>query len=202
MFMMLCAVSAYGQTTLSVHVGCSKPFSDTYSNLDFFRDDYWLVGVSAGTSADFRLTSWAHFSPAIEYTLFPLATNYRDHGIHSADRLPPVYSGGGFNRLQLRIDCRLLLPGATGWIRPFLGMSGGYVYERISAITEDYGGSPAFQAEIEGESRYFWAYSLGFGTGLYLSRHLFIEPALLYHSSTDQKLYGLVSLKVGYEIEL
>jgi hypothetical protein len=56
--------------------------------------------------------------------------------------------------------------------------------------------------DIEGESRSFWAYSLACGTGFYLSRHLFIEPALLYHSSTDQKLYGLVSLNVGYEIEL
>ena len=81
-------------------------------------------------------------------------------------------------------------------------LGGGYVFERISPITQHYKDPPELNVDIEGESRSFWAYSLACGTGFYLSRHLFIEPALLYHSSTDQKLYGLVSLNVGYEIEL
>ncbi len=200
--MLFCAGTVYAQPKLSVHLGGTIPLSETYSNEEFFHDDYWPVGINVGAAGEFRLTSWVRISPGIEYTLFPLISNYRDHFAHTSNWVAPVYSGGGFYRLQMKIDCRLLLPSDTSWIRPFLQLGGEYVFERIGMINMDFGGPSASNAKIEGEDSRFWAYGFGVGAEFHLSRHIRIESALIYHSSTDDNLYGLVNLNVHYDFEL
>ncbi len=125
-----------------------------------------------------------------------------DHFAHTSNWVAPVYSVGGFYRLQMRIDCRLLLPSDTSWIRPFLQLGGEYVFERIGTITVDFGGPSASNAKIDGEESRFWAYGFGVGAEFHLSRHIRIEPALIYHSSTEDTLYGLVNLNVDFDFEL
>jgi hypothetical protein len=199
--LIFCTATAIGQPTIAIHLGGQDPFSETYSGLDFFRDDYWPIGLNAGLECDVAVTQWLRLLPGIEYTLFPLSSNARFHGVYSADMFPLRSSGDGFHRLLFEVECRFHWPGNEAWFRPFAGIDGGYLLERVGEKTFTFA---PYQSEYIDESlnRAAWAFGLGFGTELWMMRDMRVESSIRYHSSLDEHMYGLFTISVVYAFRL
>jgi hypothetical protein len=195
--LIFCTTTAIAQPTVAVHLGGQFPFSETYSGLGFFRDDYWRIGLNAGLEYDVAVTQWLRLLPGIEYTLFPLKSNARFHGVYSANLFPLRASGDGFHRLSFDLECRVHWPDNVTWFRPFVEMDGGYLLERVGKKIFTFG---PYQSEFVNESvnRSAWAFGFGFGTELWVTRDMRVQPSIRYHSSIDEHLYGLFVISMVY----
>ena len=199
--LVFCTTIAIGQPAIAVHVGGQVPFSETYSGLSYFHDDYWPAGVSAGFAYDVDVTRWLRLMPGIEYALFPLKSDFTFHGTYSANIAPPSGSGDAFHRLLLNLECRVHWPSDPNLFRPFVEMDGGYLFERIGRTTFSTG-QGEFGFVGEREDRHSWAFGFGVGSELWVSRALRVEPAVHYHSSVDDHLYGLLTVSLVYTFRL
>jgi hypothetical protein len=195
------AATATGQPTIAVHLGGSVPFSETYSGLGYFHDDYWPVGVTAGIVYDVAITRWFRVLPGVEYLLFPLKSNFTFHGGYIATLGSPSGSGDGFHRLLLNLGCRVQWPSGPNIVSPFVEMDGAYLFERIGRTAFSFGpGHEEFVSERV--DRNTWAFGFGLGSEVWVSNHLRIEPSMRYQSSLDDHLYGLFTINVVYTFHL
>ena len=201
--LLFCATSAFGQDAIAVSLGGRLPFSRTYSNLEYFHNNYWPVGVDAGLAYDLEVTGWLRILPGLEYTLYPLSSNFAFPGGFSAIFDTPRGSGDGFHRLLLNIECRLHWPSDPNIFRPFLEIAGAYLLERIGR-TAFLLWFPPHMTEVVSErvDRHAWVFGFGVGSELWISQHLRIEPSLQYLSSIDEHIYGLLAVDMVYVFRL
>jgi len=196
------ASTTCGQTAISVNVGGQYPFSAEYAGLEFFRLDYWPVGVTGAINCDVELQSWLRLLPGLEYTLYPIKSNVSFHGAYSANLSPPSGSGDAFQRLLLRLECRIVSPATSGTLRPFVEMDGAYAFERIGEISYSTPGGGEEEIVISRIDRRGWVFGLGLGSELWLSRRFRIEPSLRYHMDVDRRFYGLFTFSIVYTLDV
>ena len=194
-----CTTCAFGQDAITVSLGGRLPFSRTYSNLEYFYDDYWPVGVNASLAYDLEVTGWLRISPGLEYNLYPLSSNLAFHNGYIAIYDTPRGSGDGFHRLLLNIECRIHWPSDSSIFRPFVNIAGAYLLERIGRTSFLFGFS-SHMTEVVNErvDRHAWAFGFGVGSELWISQHLRIEPSVQYLSSIDEHMYGLLAVDMVY----
>jgi hypothetical protein len=128
-----------------------------YSNVQYFHDDYWPIGIKGGAAVEFQLSSWLRISPGFGYVQYPLKYNSTPHISWSANLEPPSTSGFGFDCFNLNVVTRILWPLDTCWIRLFLQIGGGYSFERIGEITYSFGPGNDIIG-VNAENRYNWNY--------------------------------------------